>query len=329
MKVSIGIVNYNNLEYLSDCLSSLFNQTFSKFKVIFIDNNSTDGSCDFVEKNFPDVMIIKNEKNEYFCKAHNIGIKNSGSDFHLVLNTDVILEPEFIEELLKAANMDDRIGIVSGKIMRMDKKNVDTTGLFLGKDRRPIERGYGLRDSGQYEQSGYVFGAGGVAPLYRVKMLEDIAFRKQFFDENYEIYYDDLDISWRAFLKGWKGYYTPKAIAYHKRGGTNKVLTVKSKYFAKFDFAYLSDQNKMRLIRNRYMTILKNDTILNFLRDLPSILIYDIKIWLFILFYAKSVVLELLKNLTPLKDLLVFRKFIQSTKTLKSSELRKWITRQI
>jgi len=236
-KISIGIVNYNNLEYLPDCLSSLFNQTIKEFEVIFIDNNSTDGSCEFVEQNFPQVKIIKNKENNFFCKAHNQGIEESSCDFHLVLNTDVILEPTFLEELLKAAETDERIGIVSGKIMRMDKKHLDTTGLFLGIDRRPIERGYGILDQGQYNNEGYTLGAGGVAPLYRMEMLKDVKINGQYFDESYGIYYDDLDISWRANLRGWKGFYTPKAVAYHKRGGTNKVLPVKTKYFAKFDLA--------------------------------------------------------------------------------------------
>ncbi|MBU1625803.1 glycosyltransferase family 2 protein [bacterium] len=327
--ISVCIVNYNNIEYLPDCLTSLSNQTIKDIKVIFIDNNSTDASVSYVEKNFPQFLIIKNKTNEYFCKAHNRGIKESGCEFHLVLNTDVILEHDFIEELLKAAQIDERIGILSGKIMRMDKKHIDTTGLFLGKDRCPIERGYGFEDHGQYEKPEFVFGAGGVAPLYRMEMLEDIEYENQFFDETYEIYYDDLDISWRANLKGWKGYYTPKAMAYHKRGGTNKVLPVKFKYFAKYDFAYLSDQNKMRLLRNRYLTIIKNDSTTNLLRDLPYILVYDIKIWSFIIFFAPKVIIELLRNLKVFSPALKFRKKIQHSKKIKNNIIRNWITEQI
>jgi GT2 family glycosyltransferase len=329
IKVSVGIVSYNNLEYLPDCLYSLSNQTIKGIKVIFIDNNSTDGSSEFVEKNYHEILIIKNKENEFFCKAHNRGIRESGCDFHLVLNTDVILEPDFIEEILKASMIDDKVGIVSGKIMRMDKKHVDTTGLFLGRDRRPIERGYGIEDHGQYDEQGYVFGAGGVAPLYRMEMLEDISYKGEFLDESYEIYYDDLDISWRACLKGWKAFYTPKAVAFHKRGGTNKVLPVKFKYFAKFDFAYLSDQNKMRLLRNRYLTMIKNDTFQNFMKDLPYIVLYDIKIWLFIIFFARHVILEFIKGLKGSRQTFSFRKHIQSSKNVKSQDIREWITKQI
>jgi hypothetical protein len=118
-------------------------------------------------------------------------------------------------------------------------------------------------------------------------------------------------------------------VAYHKRGGTNKVLPVRFRYFAKFDFAYLSDQNKMRLIRNRYITIIKNDSICNFMRDLPFILLYDIKVWLFIVFLAPRTILEFIKTLKIFSFAPAFRKKIQGSKRVKPGAIRRWITKQI
>jgi GT2 family glycosyltransferase len=328
-KVSIGIVNYNNLVYLPDCLSSVFNQTIKDIQVIIVDNNSTDGSVEYISQNYPSVKLIKNKTNEYFCRAHNQAIKESESDFNLVLNTDVVLEPDFLENMLISAELDERIGILSGKIMRMDKKHIDTAGLFLGVNRRPIERGYGFVDSGQYETDDYIFGAGGVTPLYRRAMLEDIKVDEQYFDERYEIYYEDLDISWRAFSRGWKAFYNHKALAYHKRGGTNKVLPVKLKYFSKFDFAYLSPVNKMRIVRNRYLTIIKNENIIDFIKDIPFIITYDLKIWLFILIFTPTTALHFFKTIGSFKKSFMWKRRIKRLKKVDRFDLRKWITGQV
>lgn len=137
--------------------------------------------------------MINNRENLFFSQAQNQGIKASCSEFILCLNDDVILEKNFVEELVKAIGLDTRIGMVSGKILRMDKITVDSTGLFLGRSRKPVEGGFNQRDNGQYNKEEYIFGACVAAAFYRRKMLEEIREATGYFDERFFFLVEDID----------------------------------------------------------------------------------------------------------------------------------------
>jgi hypothetical protein len=223
-------------------------------------------------------------------------------DFILCLNNDVILDRDYLKEALSGAGIDDKIGMVSGKILRMDKKTIDSTGLFLGRNRKAVERGYGKIDKGQYDKPGYVFGVSGACAFLRRSMLDDIKDENGYFDERFGMYYEDLDLCWRANKKGWKAYYNPKAIAYHLRGGTtvgcsaitspDKVGTKQSQYTGLLRrlaprndiFSRLSDDLQKKYIINRYRCMIKNDSIFGFLINLPFILCYNTKLWIYFIF---------------------------------------------
>jgi len=299
-KVSVSIVSYNNKGFLTDCLPAVLGQDYPGVEVVLVDNASTDGTVEFVRENFPSVQIIENDRNYFFCKGHNIGIKNTTGEYVLVLNSDVVLADGFISEMVRAMESGDRVGAVSGKILRTGGELIDTTGLFLGRDRRPVERGYGEPDRGLYDKPGFIFGAGGVAPLYRRTMLDDLAVDGEYFDETFEAFYEDLDLAWRAARRGWKAYYTPLAVAWHKRGGTAKTKTPPLGLFKNNNLAYLSDEMTARVMRNRCLTVIKNDNLLDFLLNLPFILLYDIKIWAFISLFSPGAVPYFIKGLGAL-----------------------------
>ncbi len=298
--VSVSIVSFNNRQYLDACLRSVTGQDYPEVEAVLVDNGSADGSVSFVRERFPDVRVIVNGANLHFCKGHNIGIRSTAGEYVLALNTDVVLEKNFISAMVKAASNDERIGSVSGKILRTGGGRIDTTGLFLGRSRKPVERGYGEPDRGQYETPGYVFGAGGVSPLYSRKMLDDVAIDGEYFDETYDSYYEDMDLAWRAHIRGWKAYYTPDAVAYHMRGGSNKLFMPALRFLQRFDFAYLTDQMKARVVKNRWLTMLKDDKPLDFLLNLPFILLYDIKIWAYLIVFSPRAVPLALKGLSAL-----------------------------
>ena len=298
--VSVSIVSFNNRQYLDSCLRSVLEQDYPNVEAVLVDNGSTDGSIAFVKGRFPAVRVIENGANLHFCKGHNIGIRSTEGEYVLALNTDVVLEKDFVSEMVKAASIDGRIGSVSGKILRTGGGRIDTTGLFLGRSRKPVERGYGEPDRGQYETAGYVFGAGGVSPLYRRAMLEDIAIDGEYFDETYDSYYEDMDLAWRAHIRGWKAYYTPRAVAYHMRGGSNKLNRPALPFLRRYDFAYLSDQMKARLVKNRWLTMLKDDKPLDFLLNLPFIFLYDIKLWAYLFVFSPRAVPLAIKGLRAL-----------------------------
>ncbi len=288
--LSVIIVNYNRKDLLKQCLDSLRGQSFKDIEVIVVDNASKDNSVAMIGACYPEVKIIRNTANALFCKAQNQGIDASRGDFILCLNNDIILDANYLKEMLFSSGLNDRIGMVSGRILRMDKKTIDSTGLFLGRDRKAVERGYGKIDIGQYSKPGHVFGVSGACAFLRRSMLMDIKDENGYFDERFGMYYEDLDLCWRANKKGWKAYYNPNAIAYHVRGGT----AIGSNHKAGRIFPYLSMDLKRRYIINRYRCIIKNDSIFNFLIDLFFILYYNIKS--FIYFGYDSIFLRFLER---------------------------------
>ncbi len=272
--LSVIIVNYNKKDLLRRCLDSVMGQGFKDIEIIVVDNASSDGSVEMINTYYPEARLIWNTTNLLFCKAYNQGIDASKGNFVLCLNNDVILHKDYLKETLAAIGLDTRIGMVSGKILRVDKKTIDSTGLFLGRNRKPVERGYGRKDRGQYEKKGYVFGVSGACAFFRKGMLKDVRDENGYFDERFGMYYEDLDLCWRAQKKGWTAYYTPKAAAYHERAGTAVVERGKWKSI----FPYLPDDLKKRYLKNRYLCMKKNDSLWGILANLPFILWQEIKI---------------------------------------------------
>lgn len=252
--VSISIVNWNGLQYLEDCLCSIYKQDYKAIKeVILVDNASSDGSLGIVERKFPQVKCIKNSTNLGFSVAHNQTISISQGDFILIMNFDIILTESFISKMVEAIEKDNRIGIVSGKLYKIfnnKKSNIlDTTGITM-RHYFPMARGEMEEDTSQYDvkKKQFIFGACGAASLFRKKMLEDIKFKNEYFDEDFVNYVEDVDLSWRAQLRGWKVIYEPRAVAYHERGFTRKEnKEMQRDYYT-------------RGYTNRYLTIYKNIT---------------------------------------------------------------------
>jgi len=294
--VSAIIVTYNNLRYLKDCIWFLQSQSFQDLETIVIFNNLQDNCINNIRKDFSKVSFIINNENLLYCKAYNQGIRQSKGEYVLCINDDVILEENFIEEVVKTISIDKRIGMVSGKILRMDRITIDSTGLFLGKSRKPIERGFNQNDKGQYNKEEYIFGVSGAAAFYRRAMLEDIKNGNGYFDERYGMFYEDLDLAWRANTKGWRAYYNPKAVAYHKRGASAKTISPKSRFLRKYNFAYLNDELKVRLVKNRYMTIIKNDSFWGIILNLPFILAYEIKLYLYLISFSPKLLIRIFKE---------------------------------
>ncbi len=288
--ISVIIVNYNKKYLLKSCVDSVMMQSFKDKEVIVVDNNSLDGSSGMVNAMYPEVKLLQNTENLFFCKANNQGIKEAKGDFILCLNSDCVLDKDYLKEAFSSFDLDEKIGMVSGKILRTDKKTIDSTGLFVARNRKPLERGYGKPDKGQYERPEYIYGVSGSCMLMKKIMLDDIKDKNGYFDETFEIYYEDLDLCWRAQKKGWKSYYNPKAIAYHERGATAVVYLTQRREssmatygFGGHEFRNISEELRKKYIRNRYRCIKKNDSITGYLINLPFILFYEIKIYSYLI----------------------------------------------
>jgi len=285
--VSVIIPTIAKEDYLKKCLESLRFQTHPAQEIIVIDTSLDTLFGQDVIQTYPFVKLYLNQERLSFSASLNKGISMSLGDFILCLNDDVVLEQNFIEEALRGFLLDAKVGMVSGKILRSDKVTLDSTGLFLSCYRTAKERGYGLKDKGQFQQEGYIFGVSGAAGFYRKDMLEDIKEDQDYFDSNFHFFYEDLDVSWRARRAGWKAYYIPKAIGYHVRGGS-----VRNKYGINKPYArrYLSEKLHLDLLKNRYMTIIKNESCLDFLRHLPCMFLYDLVLWSYILIFRTPLI---------------------------------------
>jgi len=297
-KIVSIIITYAVKDYVEFCLDSIKEQTYPKYEIIVIDNLNDINFSQNIIKHYLEIKLYPQKKKISYCEALNLGIKQAKGDFTLCLNDDVILDKRFIEKALKGFFVDSRIGMVSGKILRSDRKTLDSTGLFLSLWLTAKERGYGLKDKGEFEKEKYIFGVNGAVAFYRREMLEKIKIGEDYFDSEFHFFYEDLDIAWRAKRAGWKGYYIPCAVAYHVRGGTARKDYGIDKPYAR---TFLSDELHLDLIKNRYLTIIKNETCLDFLLHLPFMVLYDFLMWGYILLFKPNLIKIFLLNLYYLK----------------------------
>ena len=319
--VSITIVNWNHGRYLKRCLDSLLAQEYRHYDVTIVDNGSQDGSPEMLTKEYPEVNLLSFPDNQGFSKAFNRGVRETSGEFVLSLNPDVFVKKGFLSELVDAIHQDERVGIVSAKLLQFDDPRIlDSTGLFLNRYRRPYDRGQGEVDQGQHVHSLNVFGACGAAALYRRSMLDDVALDNEYFDEDFFAYYEDVDLAWRAQLRGWKGRYAPRAVATHVRGWGDTLRKNREP---------TSDNSGARLaLRNRYLMVIKNDTLSNFLLDLPLILLAELPRLFYMAIFAPDALLGLWDLVRGLKSALKKRKMNWERISKESPTIRSWFQPQ-
>ena len=291
--VSVTIANWNSSQYIINCLRSIKLQKYSNIEIIIVDNNSADDSLARINKyaaeNNMNITIIKNNKNVGFSKAHNQAIMKSKGEYVLVLNFDVYLSEHFIESMVQEIRRESTTGLSSGKIFKAAQKEdsaiLDTTGVEL-RNLFCCDRGQGDADKGQYSTREYIFGASGCAAFYRRETLDDIKLKGEYFDETFNTYVEDVDLSFRSQLKGWRCLYNPNATAYHDRGVTRRGNGNEKKIIYKNYF--------IQGFRNRYLMILKNLPLSILISKFQYIMWAELKFWAHVFmtkkyFYARFV----------------------------------------
>lgn len=302
-KVTIQIVTYNSAQDIVKCLDSIKEQTFKNIEIIVIDNKSTDQTVDLLRKKHNDIQLIINKRNLGFCIGHNIGLRRGTGEYVLVLNPDIVLDKYFVEIVVQSMEYNPKVGLISGKLLRMmpdflKTSIIDSTGIIMPKNRRAFDRGQGEEDHGQYDLDQQIFGVCGAAAFYRRTMLKDIKVGNEFFDENFFAYKEDVDLSWRAKNLGWESLYVPNAIAYHKRGW---------KQHSREDMPHFL---KVHSIKNRYLMIVKNENIAEFLKNLPYIAIFDLGVFAYCLFREPKTLKYIPSTIGLLYDTIKKRKTI-------------------
>lgn len=257
--VSIVILNWNGKQYLKDCLSSVLNTKYSDVEIVVVDNASTDGSEKIVEE-FPNVKLIKSEKNLGYAGGNNLGFKFTIGKYIVALNNDMVVEPDWLDEPVKYLESDSTIGVVGCRQMRLDKKTVDGLFVYIENDLRANALGASELFEEKYRnfKLGFVMGVNGGSAIYRKVVIDKLGA----FDEHFFGYYEDADLCMRIFIHGWKILYVSKSVVYHAGGASFK----KNMYL----YHYL-------LERNRLWFIYKNFPVKEIINHSVRLILYEIK----------------------------------------------------
>ena len=214
-KVTVIIPNYNGLAFMEPCMAALEKQTCRDFTVLVVDNGSADGSAEWLgEHGIPAVLLSENTG---FSGAVNTGIRASDTPYVILLNNDTEVEPDYVEQLLRAIESSPRIFSVSPKMIQMyHRELMDDAGDMYSIMGWAYQRGVG-QEIGRYDRPCHIFSACAGAAIYRREVFDEIGY----FDEMHFAYLEDIDVGYRAKIAGYYNRYCPQAVVYHVGSGTS------------------------------------------------------------------------------------------------------------
>jgi len=310
VKVAVNLVTFNSANDIAACLESLGTQTFRDFRIHVLDNASSDDTIKALS-GF-DLDLIRSQTNTGFARAHNDLIRSYPAEFVLVLNPDAILKPEFLQRIVAALEARPDAASATGKLLRLDGRTLDSTGIVMLRSQRHLDRGADQTDQGQFDKPEEVFGPSGAAALYRYSALQDVAFDGQFFDEDFFAYREDADLAWRFRLMGWTSIYVPAAVALHRRRVTPERRSE------------LSPIINYHSVKNRFLLRLNNMTRTLYMRDFLQISMRDAAVVGYVLLREWKSAGALFYVIRHLPRLWKKRRAIQSRKRFDGPELDRW-----
>ena len=246
--VSIVIPHWNNVDVLSECLESISNTDFENFETIVVDNASTDNSVASVRSNYPNVKLIENDKNYGYAGGCNIGAEAASGDFLIFLNNDTVQEKDWISNLIKTINSDDKIAAVQPKILNYYDRNVfdyaGGSGGHMDIYCFPFARGrifsFQENDEGQYNNKEKCFWSSGTCFMVRRELFQ----KSGGFDESFFAHMEEIDLCWRLYAMGFEVWVEPDSVVYHKNALTLPMYSHK-KY-------YLNHRNSLLMLLGNY-----------------------------------------------------------------------------
>ena len=269
--LSVQIVTWNSERVIDACLATLARQTERNFEVVVVDNASGDGTLDIVRRHLPTVpglTIVPLTVNSGFCAGQNRATEVSTAPWVLFLNPDTELPPGFIADAVALMNAaGPRVGAIAPCIMRPDG-TIDSTGLTIDRFRRAYDRDRDRAAEYKEHAARVVFGCTGAVALLRRAMLEDVAVDGQVLDERIFAYYDDLDLAWRANLRGWSCEYESSLVALHQRAARNAIVQVAGRP--------ASTRDRVLSVRNRLLVMMRCDSARGVLLSLPWLLPFEL-----------------------------------------------------
>lgn len=208
---TVIIPNLNGIHYLKNCLDSLYACEKTAFPVIVVDNGSTDGSRELIGQEYPAVRLICFSENRGFSAAVNVGIRAADTPFVILLNNDTVVEPRFVSRLTDAVRHSPQYFSAGAKMVSLQNPEIiDDAGDYYCALGWAFARGKG-RPQTRYCTPCDIFAACGGAAVYR----RDILLQLGLFDEAYFAYLEDIDIGYRARMRGYTNRFAPDAVVRH------------------------------------------------------------------------------------------------------------------
>ncbi|MHB8279867.1 MAG: glycosyltransferase family 2 protein [Candidatus Humimicrobiaceae bacterium] len=262
-KVLLIIINFNGINFIGECLDSIYSQSYKELKVLVVDNNSKDESVNFIRQNYPQCEVLINWQNKGYGDAINKAVryglkKYEGIDYFGILNNDLRLDAQWLENLINYGEKKPECGILAGKMLiyYWPKYINSTSGLVnyfgIGWDRDIFEL-----DKECHTESGEVLSVSGGAALIKKGVFDAIGF----FDSKYFMYYEDVDFCFRTWkFSNYSIDYVKNALVYHRFSSSSGILSLKKHFYLK---------------RSRFIFILKNYPISFLKRIIPQISKYE------------------------------------------------------
>ncbi|MCU0546930.1 MAG: glycosyltransferase [Oscillatoriaceae cyanobacterium Prado104] len=228
---------------MKDCLKSLSKLAYpeQQLEIIVIDNCSEDDSVNSLRELFPQIRLFVNSANN-FAKALNLGIKEAKGKYIGFLNNDATLDSQWLQILVKVLETNEKIGAASGKLLFKDGR-INSVGIQQLKNFYWQDVGFGEQDSGQYDTEKQVEGLCWAAVLFRRECLADVGQ----IDEDFVMYFEDVEYAKRCQKRGWKMFYTPNAIAHHEYRGSSKGSKLTEYFCNRNRFLYLAKHEPLQL----------------------------------------------------------------------------------
>lgn len=220
--VFVVIPNYNGAEDLEKSVDSVLGQSFKDFDLIIVDNGSTDNSRQIIEDyeaKDKRVRHIYRDKNYGYTGGVNPGFDlaiKEDATYAAPFNNDAWADKDWLKRLVEFLKHNAAYGIATCTILHGDGKTIDSTADQYTIWGIPYPRGRDEPATSRYDSDTEIFGASGGASLYRVNMLQKIGT----FDQDFFAYYEDIDLSFRAQLAGYKVAFVPQSVVYHEQGKT-------------------------------------------------------------------------------------------------------------
>jgi GT2 family glycosyltransferase len=215
--LTVGIATYDGRQLLEIVLPSLQRQVFRDFRVVVVDDASSDDTVQWLGAHWPEVQVVVHPRNLGVTAALNSCLRAGSSQLVALLNNDVELDPGCLAELVRTLGEHPEAGVACGKLLDYNRRELlDGAGDLYTWGGEANRRGQGMPDTGQYDRPQEIFSACGATAVYRRAALEQLGP----FDERFFANYEDVDWCFRAQLAGWRCRYAPAAVAYHMGSAT-------------------------------------------------------------------------------------------------------------